>query len=101
MIAVISWVFRTLFGVNIFAPFFVGSMTQNEMTILPASSNVPLITILAMPTTRAGRNVARQTKAKYLTRARGNTSILRRCEALVPNNSNYSQAYRFLKSHRR
>ena len=25
MIAVISWVFRTLFGVNIFAPFFVGS----------------------------------------------------------------------------
>lgn len=25
VIAVISWVFRTLFGVNIFAPFFVGS----------------------------------------------------------------------------
>lgn len=25
MIAVINWVFRALFGVNIFAPFFVGS----------------------------------------------------------------------------
>ena len=64
------------------------SIAQNEMITLPASSNVPLITIRAMPTMKAGRNVARQTKAKYLIRVRGNTSILRRCEALVPNNGN-------------